>query len=52
MNILVIVGSARKRGYSFEIANTLNKYILENSRGGVEKPTVNIFNIAEKKCGI
>ena len=48
MNILIIVGSARKRGYSFEIANKLNKYILENS-GSEDKPTINIFNIAEKK---
>ena len=46
MNILIVVGSARKRGYSLEIAKDL-KTRLENTGSA----SVKILNLAEKKIG-
>ena len=49
MNILIIVGSARKRGYSYEIAKSLQQHIM--LEGAEAQVNCNIFNIAEKKIG-
>lgn len=45
MKILIIVGSARKRGYSYEISQNLKDQILNVSPSS----KVDIFNISEKK---
>lgn len=46
MKILIIVGSARKKGYSLEIANNLAQHIESTGNASAK-----ILNLAEKKIG-